>query len=338
MSGKMRYWSFLGVLALGVAAAVTVLAAQGSTASREAQGPGDRRELMFLDGRGSRLGVMVQDLDATDKTGGVRVDSVDPGSPAEKAGLETGDVVVEYDGERVRSARQFTRLVQETPEGRQVPMAVASRREAAGADGHARGPWVRVGDEDRRRSDPARFRARPRRPARLPHGRTADALPLRSRLRRHVRAIEPSAARCLGRLAERSARAVFRRQRRRRARHLGGEGLGRGQGGPEGRRRDHVDQRRAGARRRAGRGYDARRAARASSTIGYLRDKKAGTTKATIDPRPAPGAPPAEPRRPVRPAAHMRPVVRGSISSRGRAAAARHWRRGPGTTPPIARR
>ena len=43
-------------------------------------------------------------------------------------------------------------------------------------------------------------------------------------------------------------------------------------------------------------------------TIGYLRDKKAGTTKATIDPRPAPGATPAEPRRPVRPAAHMRPA------------------------------
>ena len=33
-------------------------------------------------------------------------------------------MVVEYDGERVRSARQFTRLVQETPEGRTVKIAV----------------------------------------------------------------------------------------------------------------------------------------------------------------------------------------------------------------------
>ena len=32
--------------------------------------------------------------------------------------------MVEYDGERVRSARQFTRLVQETPEGRSVAIAL----------------------------------------------------------------------------------------------------------------------------------------------------------------------------------------------------------------------
>ncbi len=47
-----------------------------------------------------------------------------PDSPAAKAGLKAGDIVTEYDGERVRSARQFTRLVQETPEGRSVSMAV----------------------------------------------------------------------------------------------------------------------------------------------------------------------------------------------------------------------
>ena len=45
-------------------------------------------------------------------------------SPAEKAGIKAGDVVVEYDGERVRSARQFTRLVQETPEGRTVAIGL----------------------------------------------------------------------------------------------------------------------------------------------------------------------------------------------------------------------
>ena len=45
-------------------------------------------------------------------------------SPAEKAGLKAGDIVVDYDGERVRSARQFTRLVQETPEGRSVAIGI----------------------------------------------------------------------------------------------------------------------------------------------------------------------------------------------------------------------
>jgi serine protease Do len=38
--------------------------------------------------------------------------------------LKEGDVVAQFDGERVRSARQFIRLVQETPEGRSVRMAI----------------------------------------------------------------------------------------------------------------------------------------------------------------------------------------------------------------------
>jgi serine protease Do len=49
---------------------------------------------------------------------------VNDDSPAAKAGLKAGDVVVGFDGERVRSVRQFTRLVQETPEGRSVKIDV----------------------------------------------------------------------------------------------------------------------------------------------------------------------------------------------------------------------
>ena len=75
---------------------------------------------------GGRIGVAVSELEATDGkvTSGVRVDSVDEGGPAEKAGLRKGDVVVEFDGERVRSVRQFSRLVSETPVGRTVNAAV----------------------------------------------------------------------------------------------------------------------------------------------------------------------------------------------------------------------
>ena len=74
---------------------------------------------------GSRIGVSVADLDADTKaTGGVRVDSVEDDSPAAKAGVQTGDIIVEFDGERVRSVRQFSRLVSETPAGRQVTAAV----------------------------------------------------------------------------------------------------------------------------------------------------------------------------------------------------------------------
>jgi serine protease Do len=79
---------------------------------------------------GSRIGVTIRDVDEaaakTDKgpVVGVIVESVSSDSPAEKAGLRTGDTIVEFDGERVRSVRQLTRLVQETPAGRTVQAAL----------------------------------------------------------------------------------------------------------------------------------------------------------------------------------------------------------------------
>lgn len=77
-------------------------------------------------GSGGRIGVTVADLDTseTKTTGGVKVESVQEDSPAAAAGLQTGDIIVEFDGERVRSVRQFSRLVSETPPGRQVSAAV----------------------------------------------------------------------------------------------------------------------------------------------------------------------------------------------------------------------
>lgn len=89
------------------------------------------RAVLALDGRGSHIGVSVRDVDADDmaaaklaQPAGVVVARVEEGSPAEKAGLRAGDVIVEFDGERVRSARHFARLVQETPDGRRVSATV----------------------------------------------------------------------------------------------------------------------------------------------------------------------------------------------------------------------
>jgi S1-C subfamily serine protease len=114
------------VFCLGLTVAIVTVVSSVSAQTRTQVEPRPRadRNVMVLDGRGSQLGVMVSDVDAKATTGGVKIDEVNQDSPAEKAGIKTGDVVVEYDGERVRSARQFTRLVQETPEGRSVAIGL----------------------------------------------------------------------------------------------------------------------------------------------------------------------------------------------------------------------
>ena len=76
----------------------------------------------------ARIGVSVRDIEnASDGSaeGAVVVD-VGEESPAETAGIAGGDVIVEFDGERVRGAQQLSRLVSETPAGRSV-LAVVLR-------------------------------------------------------------------------------------------------------------------------------------------------------------------------------------------------------------------
>ena len=55
---------------------------------------------------------------------GALVESVDADSAAAKAGVQKGDVIVEFAGERVRSVAQLRRLVHETPVGRTVSLQV----------------------------------------------------------------------------------------------------------------------------------------------------------------------------------------------------------------------
>jgi len=84
-----------------------------------------------LVGPGASIGVRVRDLTSDDlkkaspdSQAGVFVDSVVPGTPAEKAGIKAGDVILEFDGERVRSVRGLTRLVSETPPQRTVKAVI----------------------------------------------------------------------------------------------------------------------------------------------------------------------------------------------------------------------
>ena len=55
---------------------------------------------------------------------GVEIRCVDENSPAAKAGLQIGDVVLEYNGEHIEGAEQFTRLIKETPPGRSASLVV----------------------------------------------------------------------------------------------------------------------------------------------------------------------------------------------------------------------
>lgn len=126
---NLKFGAFFLGLFLVIGTLVAAVSAQTARVpfdvaqGRQVEPRGDRN-VFVLDGRGSQLGVMVSDVDVKAASGGVKIDEVNPDSPAEKAGIKAGDVIVEFDGEKVRSARQFTRLVQETPEGRAVAIAL----------------------------------------------------------------------------------------------------------------------------------------------------------------------------------------------------------------------
>ncbi len=77
------------------------------------------------------LGVVIQNLDrelaqsfGLDRAQGALVSKVMPGSPADKAGLEVGDVIVSYDGQDLDRSQQLPYLVGTTAVGKQVPLIV----------------------------------------------------------------------------------------------------------------------------------------------------------------------------------------------------------------------
>jgi len=55
---------------------------------------------------------------------GIEVTSVNEDSPAAKAGIRQGDVILQYNGQTVDGGEQFVRMVRETPAGRKVVMEV----------------------------------------------------------------------------------------------------------------------------------------------------------------------------------------------------------------------
>jgi serine protease Do len=77
------------------------------------------------------LGVAIQSItpDLSKKfslkqANGALVSDVMEGSPAEHAGIKQGDVIVEFDGKKIKSSTELPHIVANTPVGKEVPMKV----------------------------------------------------------------------------------------------------------------------------------------------------------------------------------------------------------------------
>jgi serine protease Do len=88
------------------------------------------------------LGISIEDQ----KEPGAIIRRVESNSPAEKAGLKQGDVIVEFNNEQVIGVQQLTRLVRETPVGRVIEVRVRrDNREETFKVTTERGPELRSG-------------------------------------------------------------------------------------------------------------------------------------------------------------------------------------------------
>lgn len=91
------------------------------------------KDQLQKNGRVSRgkLGVMIQGMDkdlaqsfGLDKSVGALVSSVEPGGPADKAGLQSGDVIVQVDGQEVGESGDLPRIIGERTPGDTVKLKV----------------------------------------------------------------------------------------------------------------------------------------------------------------------------------------------------------------------
>jgi len=77
------------------------------------------------------LGVMIQEVTpeiahalGLKEVKGALVADVTPGSPADKADIRRGDVIIEYNGKKIKKMNELPRLVANTPVGKNVPIKI----------------------------------------------------------------------------------------------------------------------------------------------------------------------------------------------------------------------
>jgi S1-C subfamily serine protease len=142
---------------IGLALGISALLAGGFALAPAASGAEAHRVEIVRRG-GAHLGVQLADVSKPDvarlkllEERGALVKSVDSDTPAEKAGLKEGDVILRYQGEAVQGAVQLARLVRETPPGRTVSLEVsrggAVHKLSATLEEGKEGP-LRLGDID----------------------------------------------------------------------------------------------------------------------------------------------------------------------------------------------
>jgi serine protease Do len=127
----MRTLLFSPVLAAGAAAIVIVGAAHGQPLAPEPFEP--RTAVIRMGGTGtSFLGVNLREVNSERakelklrEEAGVEITRVEEDSPAAKGGVKVGDVVLSYNGQRVEGMDQFSRMVRETPPGREVKLLIS---------------------------------------------------------------------------------------------------------------------------------------------------------------------------------------------------------------------
>ena len=122
-----------GILKLnGLAAAALAVAVIGTMATA-VQAQSDQRIArdFYTYTYGSPLGATIRDVTDADVTRaklssatGAVLDTVQETGLAGRAGFKSGDVVLSFDNENVRSARHLQRLIEETADGREVAVTV----------------------------------------------------------------------------------------------------------------------------------------------------------------------------------------------------------------------
>ena len=77
-----------------------------------------------------RIGVALEDLEApaAGRLEGARIKEVSPGSPAERAGLRKGDIILKANDVPIRGATQMRNFVGLTPVGQQLRLTIARDR------------------------------------------------------------------------------------------------------------------------------------------------------------------------------------------------------------------